>query len=104
MRIKSLLLLVFCIIITKTYASDQYALIIGIDKYEAPAKEEILAKDRSGWSNLDGCVNDALSMKEIIEVKYNFNKKNIIFLIHLISLENGDIYFSVFINIEELGL
>lgn len=77
MRIKSLLLLVFCIIITKTYASDQYALIIGIDKYEAPAKEEILAKDRSGWSNLDGCVNDALSMKEIIEVKYNFNKKNI---------------------------
>jgi hypothetical protein len=50
------------------------ALLIGIDKYNpknAPGR----------WMNLDGCANDAQSVKQILEARYGFLKKNLTMLL-----------------------
>ncbi|HET7118424.1 MAG TPA: caspase family protein [Hanamia sp.] len=48
---------------------QERALVIGIDKYKET--------DRSPFPELDGCKNDALSMKILINAKYNFPNENI---------------------------
>lgn len=50
-------------------AQQERALVIGIDKYKET--------DRSPFPELDGCKNDALSMKILINAKYNFPNQNI---------------------------
>jgi hypothetical protein len=50
-------------------AQQQRALLIGIDSYKET--------DRSPFPELDGCKNDASSMKILITAKYNFPNKNI---------------------------
>ncbi|MGH2565821.1 MAG: caspase family protein, partial [Ginsengibacter sp.] len=52
-----------------TEAQQQRALVIGIDKYKPTS--------RSPFSELDGCKNDASSMKILINAKYNFPNNNI---------------------------
>jgi hypothetical protein len=50
-------------------AQQQRALVIGIDKYKAT--------ERSPFPELDGCKNDALSIKTMIVERYNFKEQNI---------------------------
>ncbi len=50
-------------------AQQQRALVIGIDTYKET--------ERSPFPELDGCKNDALSMKILINAKYNFLNSNI---------------------------
>ncbi|MCX6258348.1 MAG: caspase family protein, partial [Bacteroidia bacterium] len=47
----------------------QRALLIGIDKYIQPGKE-------GRWQNLDGCVNDIVSIKEVLQARFGFAEKN----------------------------
>lgn len=75
---KIILILIFlhCI---DLYASEQRALFIAIDTY-LPENPLGKAVGRS-WVNLDGCVNDAMEMKEIAKAKFGFsNEKNIQFI------------------------
>ncbi len=55
------------------------ALLIGIDIYLPVNATSINSSGRS-WVNLDGCVNDALSIKAILTSKYGFDENNINFL------------------------
>src|SRR6266853_5734329 len=59
--------LLLCCFITD--AQQKRALVIEIDSYKAT--------DRSPFPELDGCKNDALSMKILINAKYNFPKNNV---------------------------
>ena len=56
-------------------AQTKRALLIGIDIYQ-PVNNEA-ATTRGGWTNLDGCVNDAKAIAEIITGRFGFEQKNI---------------------------
>jgi hypothetical protein len=58
-----------------TFSQTKRALLIGIDVYN-PVDEQI-ASSRGGWSNLDGCVNDAKAINDIITSRFGFDNKNI---------------------------
>src|SRR5690348_13015649 len=59
------------------FAQEKRALIIGIDEYTPPANEKATSQYRSVFRNLEGCRNDALSVKSVITAKYGFEEKNI---------------------------
>src|SRR5687768_7479737 len=72
------LLLFFLSVTLATKAASKYALIIGIDEYQPKQKTEIASSaSRGSWTNLDGCVNDAKSIQEIITTRYGFSNLNI---------------------------
>ncbi|AZQ61850.1 hypothetical protein EI427_06240 [Flammeovirga pectinis] len=52
-------------------ASEKRALLIGIDKYYDSETERF-----AEWQNLDGAVNDASAVYDILRAKYGFNEKN----------------------------
>jgi Caspase domain len=52
------------------------ALIVGIDIY-LPGNVTEVKSGRTSWINLDGCVNDAMSVKTLIESKYGFGEDHI---------------------------
>ena len=60
-----------------SFAQEQRALVIGIDSY-APPEGEVVANDggRIDFQNLEGCKNDALSIKQLL-TRYNFTEQNI---------------------------
>ncbi len=64
-------------------AITKRALLIGIDIYVPTATTpEVFANrgkanERSGWENLNGCLNDAKSMRSIIMARYGFMENNI---------------------------
>lgn len=63
-------------------AGVKRALIIGIDKYEStPQTPAAFANrgnsERAGWKNLNGCVNDARSVYQLITARYGFMPQNI---------------------------
>lgn len=58
------------------YAQTKRALLIGVDIYQPPNADEV-QKTRGGWTNLDGCVNDAQAIGEIIKGRFGFDEKNI---------------------------
>lgn len=63
-------------------AGVKRALIIGIDTYEetkqTPAAFAARGEaERAGWKNLEGCVNDARSMKQLVMARYGFVEQNI---------------------------
>ncbi len=58
-----------------SFSQTKRALLIGIDVYN-PVDEQI-ASNRGGWSNLDGCVNDAKAINDIITSRFGFENKNI---------------------------
>ena len=58
-----------------SYSQTRRALLVGIDVYK-PADVQ-MAETRGGWCNLDGCVNDAKAIEEIIISRFGFDKKNI---------------------------
>jgi Caspase domain len=53
------------------------ALIIGINTYKPPLNELTQTDNRRTWSNLDGCINDASSIKDLVESRYGFPAANI---------------------------
>ena len=52
------------------------ALVIGIDIY-LPGNVTEVNSGRTSWINLDGCVNDAMSVKTLLESKYGFGEDHI---------------------------
>ncbi|MGC1390746.1 MAG: caspase family protein [Bacteroidales bacterium] len=52
------------------------ALIIGIDIY-LPGNVTQVNSGRTSWINLDGCVNDAMSIKTLLASKYGFGEDHI---------------------------
>lgn len=57
-------------------AQTKRALLIGIDIYQ-PVNVAEVEKTRGGWTNLDGCVNDAQAIGEIIKSRFGFDEGNI---------------------------
>lgn len=80
---RKIILLILVLSCTHLSAITKRALLIGIDKYQAVASTPAAyaqrgkINERSGWQNLDGCVNDAKSMQSIIVSRYGFSEKNI---------------------------
>lgn len=77
-------ILVICSILcgVHAFAGVKRALIIGIDTYEqtkqTPAAFASRGEaERAGWKNLDGCVNDARSIYQLITARYGFMAENI---------------------------
>lgn len=58
-------------------AQDKYALLIGIDQYQAPAGHRSTGNGRSYFKNLKGCKNDANSMYAVLQSKFQFQASEI---------------------------
>jgi Caspase domain len=52
------------------------ALIVGIDIY-LPGNVTEVKSGRTSWINLDGCVNDAMSIRTLLATKYGFGEDHI---------------------------
>ncbi|NVO01192.1 MAG: caspase family protein [Bacteroidetes bacterium] len=63
-------------------AQTKRALFIGIDIYNPPANETVAMVSNSRgiskgeWMDLDGCVNDAKAVKEVLMSRYEFKEEN----------------------------
>lgn len=69
------LLLLFFVNQSVMATVNQRAIVVGIDTYDP--------KDLGGrWFNLDGCANDAQSVKQVLEARYGFRNENIKVLIN----------------------
>lgn len=84
MNRRSRIIFVACAILYSVYsfAAVKRALIIGIDTYEqTPQTPAAFASrgdnERAGWKNLNGCVNDARSVYQLITARYGFSPANI---------------------------
>jgi len=76
----SLIVIVFAF--TSLNAGVKRALIIGIDTYEETKQTPAAfaqrgEAERAGWKNLQGCVNDAKSVKQLAMARYGFMEQNI---------------------------
>ncbi len=93
MKAKALLLIVF--FAASAHAETRRALLVGIDHYIRPGKsdtpalsaktKERLAKvqgrpSRTQISDLEGAVNDAVQLRDLLIRKYKFDPKNIVLL------------------------
>lgn len=58
-------------------AQDKFALLIGIDQYEAPRGQRPTGNGRSYFKNLKGCKNDANSMYAVLQSKFQFQPNKI---------------------------
>jgi hypothetical protein len=72
---KKVLLALFLVSTVTTFAQTKRALFIGINTYFPEGAKT--SGDREAPPNLDGCVNDALAIKEIMQTRYGFDEKNI---------------------------
>ena len=75
-KIKFILFIFFgALFLTSSFAQTKRALIVGIDKYKPtdPNAKTL----RTIWSDLDGCVNDAMSIRDIIKSRFGFKDENI---------------------------
>ena len=57
--------------------SNKHALIIGIDIYKPPVTALSETGSQRSWTNLDGCVNDASAMRDLVIAKYAFENSHI---------------------------
>ncbi len=75
-KVKFILFIFWSILFLSTpFAQTKRALIIGIDRYKPlDPKAKTL---RTVWFDLEGCVNDAISMKDIIKSRFGFKDENI---------------------------
>ena len=70
--------LVLILFVFESTAQQKRALIIGINQYD-PGNAKVSANTtRTSWPNLDGCVNDAQAIRDMITTRYGFPKENII--------------------------
>lgn len=76
----------FCIVFSFVFcfaaqAETKRALVIGINIYKPnDIKPELIRNPQRQWTNLDGAVNDAKSIKALLKSKFNFKEKNIVTL------------------------
>jgi hypothetical protein len=75
-----LILLTIFLFPTDISSQTKRALIIGIDQYKPT---DVIPSEtlRGTWSNLDGAVNDAISVKELLVSKFGFKEENITLLL-----------------------
>ncbi len=73
------IILLFLLVYLPLHSQTKKALIIGIDMYK-PEGIQASNTTRSVWNNLDGCVNDANAMKDLVISRYAFDAGNINFL------------------------
>lgn len=74
-----ILLFVFFLVGISCFSQSKRALFIAIDTYQPPAGMQATATNRpisTDWTNLEGCVNDAIEIKELVKVKYGFNDES----------------------------
>lgn len=57
--------------------NNKHALIIGIDTYKPPVTALTETGSQRSWTNLDGCVNDASAMRDLVIAKYAFENSHI---------------------------
>jgi hypothetical protein len=76
MKLYPLFFAFFCCL-NLSYAQNQHALIIGIDTYKPLGANKSSANGRIDFKNLDGCKNDALAVKSLIQSYYAFKTNNI---------------------------
>ncbi|TDG37820.1 DUF4384 domain-containing protein [Pedobacter changchengzhani] len=69
--------IIFCIAGIKSFAQNQNALVIGIDTYKPLGSIKPSASGRVDFRNLDGCRNDALAVKSLIQSFYAFKPQNV---------------------------
>ncbi len=71
---KKILLLLICIASFYPFvlAQKKHALIIGINTYKPANAILSSSKAARNWRNLDGCVNDANAIKDLVMAKYAF--------------------------------
>ncbi|HYG16919.1 MAG TPA: caspase family protein, partial [Bacteroidia bacterium] len=72
---KPLLVLILAVFATVTFAQTKRALFIGINTYKPDNAKS--SPEREAPPNLAGCVNDALAMKEMMQIRFGFEEKNI---------------------------
>ncbi len=82
MKLKYFIILGFWFIKLTIFAQNRHALLIGINEYEpiATTPTDFTAnrnKLGSKWINLDGCINDILSIKQLINIRFGFTENNI---------------------------
>jgi uncharacterized caspase-like protein len=88
LQLISILIILIILIYTPDISSQtKRALIIGIDQYE-PADKISSGSLRGSWGNLDGAVNDALAVKELLIAKFGFREENITLLLDSIGTKN----------------
>ncbi|RZJ82378.1 MAG: DUF4384 domain-containing protein [Flavobacterium sp.] len=69
--------LLFLCFVLPVFAQNQNALVIGIDTYKPVGPFKPTADGRTNFSNLDGCRNDALAVKSLIQNFYAFKPQNV---------------------------
>ena len=79
------LLLALALTVQAANASTRRAVVIGIDKYApaAPKSGETTSQntERSGWYDLDGAVNDAMAMRDVLSL-HGFESDNVAVLLN----------------------
>ncbi|HYK57382.1 MAG TPA: caspase family protein, partial [Flavisolibacter sp.] len=76
MRHKLLCSLLILFFSSQAIAQIQKALIIGIDIYKPENAVTAASAGRANWMNLDGCVNDATAVRDLVVAKYGFLNAN----------------------------
>ena len=69
-------LFIFSLILS-SFAQKKHALIIGINNYKPANAILSSSKAARNWRNLDGCVNDANAIKDMVMAKYSFAETDI---------------------------
>lgn len=80
------------------------ALVIGINQYETPEGETAVSNGRK-WANLDGTINDAVGIRDVIRSRYGFKDDNITLLIERDNTTRDAIFdaLSELVDISEKG-
>ena len=71
---KKIILIIGCLycICSLSFGQKKHALIIGINNYKPANAVLSTSKAARNWRNLDGCVNDANAIKDMVMAKYAF--------------------------------
>lgn len=80
---KKLFVLILMLLASLCFAETRRALLIGIDEYQPPVDGQ-KPVGRGTWTSLDGAVNDAESVAQILIDRYGFKPENV----HV--LKNGE--------------
>ncbi len=75
----------FAALAASSATAAQRALIVGIDRYAPPAADRRPAAGETGrraWTDLEGAVNDARALREILLARYGFRDEDVVLLVN----------------------